>query len=135
MSQVVDASTVVAALVDAGPVGEWALDQLTYDHLVAPHLLPAEVANVLRRAEHHAQVSSDVAALAYADLADLAVDLVPFEPFAERIWQLRTTMSAYDAWYVAVAEAVDGPLATLDRRLTTAPGARCAFTLPPWSSG
>jgi predicted nucleic acid-binding protein len=44
--------------------------------------------------------------------------------------QLRVTVSAYDAWYVALAEALDVPFATLDSRLARAPGPRCAFHVP-----
>ena len=55
----------------------------------------------------------------------------PFEPFADRIWQLRNNVSSYDAWYVAVAEELGFPLATLDQRLTEAEGPSCEFmTLP-----
>ena len=64
------------------------------------------------------------------DLARLPIDLYPFEPVAQRVWELRDTVSAYDAWYVALAEALDVPLATLDTRLAKAPGPRCAFLVP-----
>ena len=60
-------------------------------------------------------------------LAELQIKLVPFAPHAQRVWELRATLTAYDAWYVAVAEARGRPLATLDRRLMAAPGPRCAF--------
>jgi len=69
--------------------------------------------------------------LAQKDLCTLELSLVPFEAFAERVWQLRRNVSSYDAWYVAVAEALDLPLATLDRRLSRAPGPSCRFWLPP----
>lgn len=127
MTVVVDASCVVAALVDSGDSGLWAESVLTGGTLVAPHLLPAEVANVLRRAAMSERISADTAALAHADLLELRVTLVPYEPFADRIWQLRATVSAYDAWYVALAEQLGAPLATLDRRLASAPGPRCEF--------
>ena len=130
MTVIVDASVVVAALVDAGPIGGWAEHQLQAGRLAAPHLMPVEVANVFRRAELAGDVSSDVAALGYSDLLDLPVDLYPFEPFADRIWQLRKTITAYDAWYVALAEALDTTLATLDERLAMAPGPTCPFEIP-----
>lgn len=56
---------------------------------------------------------------------------VPFAPFAERVWELRANVTSYDAWYVAVAEQFDLPLATLDRRLARSAGPRCRFLLPP----
>jgi predicted nucleic acid-binding protein len=127
---VVDASTVVAALVDTGPDGRWAEQVLLSGDLAAPHLLPAEVGNVLRRAVLAGQISADVAALAHADLQSLRIDLFPYEPFADRIWGLRANVTAYDAWYVALAELLDCPLATLDVRLARAPGVKCEVTLP-----
>ncbi len=130
MTLVVDASVVAAALIDAGPDGSWAEQLLGSDALVAPHLLPVEVANVLRRAAAAGEVSADSASLAYSDLLDLRVDLFDYEPVAERVWELRGGISSYDAWYVALAESVDAPLATLDRRLTRAQGARCRFLVP-----
>jgi predicted nucleic acid-binding protein len=126
---VVDASVVVAALVDAGPDGRWA-DGFLGDDLAAPHLLHVEVANVLRRAVAASELSDDVASLAHADLLDLRVQLVPYELVADRVWALRGNVSSYDAWYVAVAELLGAPLATLDRRLATAPGPRCRFRTP-----
>lgn len=130
MSLVIDASAVVAALVDTGPDGRWAEHHVSRGGLVAPHLMPVEVANILRRAEAAADISTDVAALAHADLRDLRLDVVPWAPVAERIWELRHNVTAYDAWYVAVAEAFDLELVTLDRRLAAAPGPRCGFLVP-----
>jgi predicted nucleic acid-binding protein len=127
---VVDASVVVAALVDSGPDGRWAEQVLLSGHLVAPHLLPAEVGNVLRRAAQTGQISADAATLAHADLQALKVDLFPYEPFADRIWALRANVTAYDAWYVALAEFLNCPLATLDRGLARSPGINCKLTLP-----
>jgi predicted nucleic acid-binding protein len=131
VSLVVDASVVVAALVDAGPDGAWAETQLASGQLLAPHLMPAEVANILRRAGLAGDISADVASMAHADLLDLPVELVAYEPVAPRVWELRGTLTAYDAWYVALAESLDLPLATLDRRLSHASGPRCAFATPP----
>lgn len=130
MSLVVDASVVVAALVDSGPTGGWAVELLRSDILAAPHHMPGEVANVLRRVELAGAVSPDIAAMAHRDLVDLPVDLYPYEPFAGRVWELRGSLTAYDAWYVALAEAIGGSLATLDLRLATAPGPRCRMLTP-----
>jgi predicted nucleic acid-binding protein len=130
MTLVVDASVVVAALIDRGADGAWAESVLLSDRLAAPHLMPAEVANILRRAALAGDVTADAAALAHADLIALRADLLPYEPFADRVWELRETVTAYDAWYVAAAEALGADLATLDRRLAGAPGTRCAFVTP-----
>ena len=131
MSAVVDASLPLAALTDAGPRGDWAASILRLRGLTAPHLLPAEVTNVLRRLELTGQLSRLEAGAAARDLARFDIQLHPFAPFAERIWQLRANVTSYDAWYVAIAEAFDLPLATLDGRLAHAPGPRCRFLLPP----
>lgn len=131
MTIVVDASVIVAALVDGGPDGEWAESMLRREDLMAPHLMPVEVTNTLRRAASAGDVSVDVATLAHGDLVRLRVDLFPYEPHAERAWKLRDNLTAYDAWYVALAEALDLPLVTLDRRVASAPGPRCEFRLPP----
>jgi predicted nucleic acid-binding protein len=131
MTLVVDASAVAAALVDDGSDGKWADSLLAREALTAPHLMPVEVANVLRRAVLAGTISIDIAALAHADLLRMRVALFPYRPFADRIWELRDTVTSYDAWYVALAESLDAPLATLDRRLAGAHGPICRFSLPP----
>lgn len=129
MTVVIDASAVVAALVDSGPDGQWAETLLTVD-LAAPHLLPVEVANVLRRAVNAGELTEDIASLAHADLLGLRVELVAYDTVAARIWELRKNLTAYDAWYVAVAELLDAPLATVDHRLARSPGPTCTFRTP-----
>lgn len=131
MSVVVDASAVVAALLDDGGAGRWCETRLSEGDLVAPHLMPVEVANVIRRSELRRLIDGSEAAAAFADLRRLAVELVPFEPLAERAWELRANLTMYDASYVATAELVDGPLVTLDQRLAAAPGVRCAVDVAP----
>ena len=125
MTIVIDASVVVAAFVDSGPEGQRAAARMRSEPLVAPHLMPVEVASVLRRAELAGDISADEAAFAHTDLLDLAVGLFPYEPFAHRIWDLRRTITSYDAWYVALAEGFDATLVTLDTRLARANGPSC----------
>lgn len=127
MTVVVDASVIVAALVDSGPDGQWAEQIIAREALAAPHLLPVEAANVLRRVASAGDLSDDVASLAHADLVDLRVELFGYEIVASRVWELRSNLTAYDAWYVAIAELLDVPFATLDLRLVSAPGPRCEF--------
>ncbi|MGH9038712.1 MAG: type II toxin-antitoxin system VapC family toxin [Acidimicrobiia bacterium] len=131
MTLVIDASVVVAALVDDSPVGHWAEALVARQPLAAPHLMPVEAANVLRRAALAGDIPEALASLAHADLVALPVELFPYEPFATRSWDLRGAVSAYDAWYVALAESLAAPLATLDGRLSRAPGPRCRFLTSP----
>jgi predicted nucleic acid-binding protein len=101
---VADASTIVAALLGSGSHGRWAERILASSQLAAPHLMPAEVQNIIRRAAAASFVSPDAAALAHADLKALRIDLFPYPPFADRIWELRANVTCYDAWYIALAE-------------------------------
>ena len=129
---VVDSSVVVAALIDRGSVGKWAEGVLKSGPLSAPHLMPVEAANILRRSASAGAISADVASLAHQDLMSLPVELFPYGLCASRVWELRsTTTTAYDAWYVALAEVIGARLATLDLRLSRAAGTRCEFALPP----
>jgi predicted nucleic acid-binding protein len=128
---VCDASAVVAMLLDAGPDGRWAADQLSGADLFAPALMPFECANVVRRQELSGAASTDQVAQAHADLLDLAVELWPYELLADRTWTLRSNLSCYDAAYVALAEILDAPLVTLDHRIRRAPGLRCSVATPP----
>jgi predicted nucleic acid-binding protein len=127
MTLVVDSGLVVAALVDSGPIGDWADHLIASDDLAAPHLMLVEAANVLRRAAIAGEISADAATLAHADLLGLRIELFAYEPFAARVWELRENVTAYDGWYVALAESLGAKLATLDVRLTKAAGPRCAF--------
>ena len=131
MTVVVDASVVVAALIDAGPVGVWAEALLLSGPLAAPHLMPVEAANVLRRSALAGDISADVASLAHEDLSSLRLELFPYSSCASRVWELRSNVTTYDGWYVALAETLGARLATLDVRLSHAAGPRCEFAVPP----
>lgn len=127
---VIDASVLVAAAVDAGPDGAWAEGVVARGALVAPHLLIVEATNVLRRLEIGNVLTRLEATAASRDLLRLDVELLPFEPFAERVWELRSAVTSTNAWYVAMAEGFEAPLATLDTRLARAKGPHCSFLLP-----
>ena len=130
MSVVIDASVLVAAVIDVGANGEWAEHVVAQGGLHSPELVLAEATNIFRRLERAKKITSLEAAAAQRDLMNLDIEVYAFAPVAERVWQLRHALTSYDAWYVAVAEAVDLPLATLDTRLTRADGPVCAFVLP-----
>ena len=128
---VIDASVVVALLTSTGTHASWAEALVVDQPLAAPHLLPVEVASTLRRGVLNGELGAESGALAHADLLDLQVELFDYGPLGARVWELRNTVSTYDAWYVALAEALDAPVATLDDRLAGAPGPGCRFLAPP----
>lgn len=120
----------VAALVDSGPDGGWAESVVSAETVAAPQLILVEATSILRRLERRGEISRIEANGARRDLLRRDIELLPFAPFADRVWELRHNVSSYDAWYVAAAEAFDCPLATLDRRLSRAVGVRCRFLAP-----
>ena len=127
---VCDASALVATLLDAGPDGQWASAELSGADLVAPSLLGFECANIIRRHELAGLVSSEQAAQAHADLVALTIEYWPYDVLAARVWELRDNLTSYDASYVALAELIELDLVTLDRRISRAPGLRCAVRTP-----
>ena len=131
---VLDASSAVALLVDAGPSGTWVADTVRGQSLSAPELMPFEVSNVLRRQVLAGVLDGSSAALAHADLLALPVDLYPYAGLGERVWQLRQHVTSYDASYVALAEILGATLVTLDKRLARAHGTRCAMVAYPGPS-
>ena len=130
MSIVIDSSVVVAALVNSGPHGDWAEEVLAGGLLYAPELVHAEATNIFRRLERAKLITTPEANAAQDDLMQLDIELFPFEPFAGRIWELRHNVTSYDAWYVAIAEALKLPLATLDEPLSKSTGVTCKFLTP-----
>ena len=88
----------------------------------APQLLDIEVLQALRRYARTGELPAERALQAVEDLADLPIARFPHEPLLERIWALRDNLTAYDATYVALAEALEATLITRDKRLASAPG-------------
>lgn len=127
---VCDASAMVSVLLDSGDTGTWAAERLAGADLFAPALMPFECSNIIRRHELSGLVSADQAVQAHADLVDLPIDLWPYEVLATRIWQLRANLTSYDAAYIALAETLNVPLVTVDKRIQRAPGIGCAVDTP-----
>jgi predicted nucleic acid-binding protein len=122
---VVDASAMVEALLHmpaARAVGKWLFDPEQTLH--APYLLDVEVAQVIRRFAASGEVDDQRGRAALTDLADFPIRRHPHDLLLPRIWELRHNLTAYDAAYVALAEALDAPLLTRDKRLATAAGHR-----------
>ena len=119
---VVDTSAVVGALIGR-PLVDGLAQRLSDDgDLHAPHLLDIEVLQTLRRLEAMDELTSDRAVDARGDFAELAIVRYPHEHLADRIWEMRHNLTAYDGAFVALSEALAAPLVTCDARLAAAPG-------------
>lgn len=118
----VDASALLEVLLrtDAAGVVEARLFEGASLH--APHLLDLEVAQVLRRYERAGDLTGRRGREAVEDLASFRIERYPHHLFLPRIWALRSNATAYDACYLALAEALDAPLVTRDGRLGRVPG-------------
>lgn len=90
--------------------------------LHAPQLLDVEVLQVLRRSVARGVMTTSRADEALTSLAVWPVTRHGHQPLLRRCWQLRANLSAYDATYVALAEALGATLFTRDARLARAPG-------------
>ncbi len=99
------------------------------DAVHAPHLIDIEIAQVLRRYVLQGTLEERLAATALHRWRGLDVERYPHEPFLDRVWQLRANVSAYDAVYVALAEALSTVLVTGDRRLAGTPGVNAEMEL------
>ena len=124
---VVDASCLYEVLI-GGPVAEPVRSRLSedVDH-AAPHLVDAEVLSLIRRDHLRGALDPTAARQAVEDLEGWPGRRYGHRPLLGRAWELRDALRAWDAVYVALAEALEAPLLTLDRRLAGAPGPRCAI--------
>ena len=126
---VVDASVVVLALGEDAADGTRMRARLLEEQLTAPEIIDVEVIAAWRRLVQRGQLADGRAAEAVRDLSLLPVQRAPHQPLLERCWELRDTVTVYDAAYVALAEAFDVPLITADGRLSRSSGLRCAVEL------
>ncbi len=122
---VVDASVLGPALADRGPDGRKARHRLVGEQIAAPQLIDLEVASILRRAVRAGRLEPQDGTLALEDLAAMSIRRLPHLPLLPRIWELRDNLSAYDAAYVALAEAIGVAFLTADSKILKAPGIRC----------
>jgi predicted nucleic acid-binding protein len=122
---VVDASALLEALLRT-PAAEAVEERLFGggETLHAPHLLDVEVAQVIRRYAAAGEIDAERGRAALADLDDFPLRRYSHGVLLPRVWELRSNLTAYDAIYVALAEALEAPLLTRDRRLARAAGHR-----------
>lgn len=122
---VLDASAVIELLLGSAAGAKVSARIASPDEtLHAPHLLDLEVAQVLRRYESAAVLPPSRAQQALDDLGELGVARYPHDDLLPRIWRLRRNLTACDAAYVALAEALDAPLLTCDAKIASAAGHR-----------
>lgn len=127
---VVDASVLVAFYASDEPRRAVVAERLTAgDALLAPAHLDAEIVSALRRLARSNAALERVVPAALAHLVGFPIRRTQLAPLLRRMWELRSTVTAYDAAYVALAERLDGPLITCDVRLAAATGPRCSFDL------
>jgi len=127
---VVDASALLEALLRTPAAA--AVEERLFDvrhSLHAPHLIDIEVAQVLRRYAASGQIEPGRCQDALDDLSDFPLHRYPHDVLLPRVWELRHNLTAYDAVYVALAEALDARLVTRDRRLAAASGHRARVDL------
>ncbi|MGO1319151.1 MAG: type II toxin-antitoxin system VapC family toxin [Galactobacter sp.] len=121
--RVVDAGVVVEVLTGASTVSA-----LGHEPLAAPHLLDSEVMNVLRNLERRHAVTAVESTTRVAAFEALQIRRFPAAPLRRRIWELRHSVSAYDATYIALAESLKvTEFLTTDARLARAIGPRCTI--------
>lgn len=127
---VIDASVLANALTDDGEVGDVARHELARDvHWAGPEHLLVEAFSAVRGRLRGGKLGEQRAREATEALAEAAIEFIATAPLLRRMWELRANLSAYDAAYVAAAEACDCTLVTADRRLIQAPGLRCEARL------
>lgn len=124
---VLDASAAVSALLNDGP----ARRLLAAEAIHVPHLVDVEVVSVLRRQAAAGLLAADDARRALDVWRRLGLIRYAASPLLERVWELRATVTAYDAMYVALAENLDCVLVTADARLSGANGPQCTITVVP----
>lgn len=123
---VVDASVFVDALVSSGLAGQLARHELRERTVLeVPAIFGVEVTSALRMLVLRGELSPARASAAREQVRTVKMIQYPFEPFSDRVWELRANLTVYDAWYVALAEWLETDLVTADERLANASGPRC----------
>ena len=129
MTVVADTSALLSALVDAGSAGEAARAARNVSDLIAPALIDVELVHALRGRVRGGKLEARIAVQSIADLRRIPMERCDMLPLLDLVWQLRENLTAYDATFVALAEAFDAVLVTGDERLAKSTGPRCRFQI------
>lgn len=124
---VVDASVILHLLIGPDSAAEALSTRFASTAMHAPDYLAVDVSNTLRRRRNRGDLGAGEATLALQGLWSLPIQFWQFETVSARAWQLGHNLTSYDAAYVALAEQLDAPLITADRRLARASGPTCTF--------
>lgn len=126
---VLDASALLDALVRGDGHGDRVRDRLERDLHPALHRQDGGPFGSEEADRPTGEVAERQSLALIRQIMDLHIDTYPYEDFMPRIWALRSNLTVYDAWYVALAEALAIPLVTTDRRLAGAPAISCDVEL------
>lgn len=126
---VVDASVLYEVLAQGARASLVHAALAEVDEFAAPELIDVEVTGLVRRDASRALLDETACHQALNNLVDWPGKRYPHRPFAWRVWDLRDNVRTHDAYYVALAEALDAPLLTLDARLARATGPRCPMLI------
>jgi predicted nucleic acid-binding protein len=132
---VVDTSAILDAIAASEPAPGLVACLSNDGDLHAPHLIDVEILHALRGMTIRGEITEDRAADARSDFAETALLRYPHDPLSDRIWELRHNLSAYDAAFVALAEALGAPLVTCDAHLASSSGHDARIELFEVSSG
>jgi predicted nucleic acid-binding protein len=127
---IVDASCLYE-VISEGPLADAVRGALEeFEEMGAPEFIDLEVLGLIRRETRLGLLHESRAAIAVAESSDRCGEKFTHHPFSERVWALRENVRTWDAYNVALAEALDVPMVTLDRGLARAVGPECEFIIP-----
>lgn len=126
---IADASIVLPFLLDETEQGKSIRARLRGESVASPAVVDLEVLSAMRRLVASGEIPAERAARAALELVELPIERAPHAPLLGRCWELRANLTAYDASYVALAEALNATLLTADGRIARAPGVRCAVNV------
>jgi predicted nucleic acid-binding protein len=129
---VLDSSAAVDYLLGLEPEATWVADRLAGHEgdIHAPHLIDTEVMTVVRRFVREHALTAENGLERVRAMSAFPIRRYPHTELTERVWALRERVASNDGFFVALAEALDAPLVTTDRRLARVKGIRVPILAP-----